>query len=655
MMTKKIVPFLLFSLIFVAASLSAQNKKLDSLTIALRKATNDGDQVKLYNLLSEETKISDLEASFSYAQKALTLSKKNGDKVGQGNAYLNIGYVKMINEEYPLALKYLIEAQTIFENEMRNKNTSLEMKNSLGRVYGNIGMIFSQQSNYPKALIFYIKSLKIFENIDNVDKCASLYNNIGILYQAQGFDDKALENFFKSEKIQLKIKSELITATTTNIGKSFFYKKNYSRALEYYNKANILLIKFPNTLRLAELKLNYGEIYSTSKQYDKALMYFEESAALFSSIDNQIGLCRVYTLIGNIYFEKKEYAKSLHFTKMALSNAKKINSFEIILNAEKKISAINEEMNNPNEALKHYKKYMFLSDSIEEDENLKNSVRAEMNYDFDKKQALQKKEQEKRELLFVAEAKQRKTQFIFSFFGLFLLGGIVFLVYNQKQLKKTLTLQKDLIEYEQKALHLQMNPHFVFNCMGSISSFILQNEKNEAVVYLSKFSKLMRITLEYSKVPLIPVDKEIESLENYLELEKLRCNKSFDYTITKATDIEDDVALPSLLLQPFVENAILHGVIPKKTGGKIAIVFSIINDMLQCTIQDNGIGIEKSRDLKKNRVTAHKSMALEITKKRLEMMEATMNKKASVAIEEIKSDRQVMGTMVTLKLPLQYL
>jgi LytS/YehU family sensor histidine kinase len=118
-----------------------------------------------------------------------------------------------------------------------------------------------------------------------------------------------------------------------------------------------------------------------------------------------------------------------------------------------------------------------------------------------------------------------------------------------------------------------MNPHFVFNCLGSISSFIVQNGTDSAIKYLAKFSKLMRLTLEYSKESLIPIDKEIESLQNYLELEQLRFNNNFDFAITKSTEIEDDVALPPLLLQPFVENAIIHGVIPKKTKGKIKVDF----------------------------------------------------------------------------------
>jgi len=200
-----------------------------------------------------------------------------------------------------------------------------------------------------------------------------------------------------------------------------------------------------------------------------------------------------------------------------------------------------------------------------------------------------------------------------------------------------------------------MNPHFVFNCLGSISSFIVQNGTDSAIKYLSKFSKLMRLTLEYSKESLIPIDKEIESLQNYLELEQLRFNHKFNFTIQKSAAIEDDVALAPLIIQPFVENAIIHGVIPKKELGNIKIDFSIKDDSLICTILDDGIGINQSKQNKENSVTAHKSMAIDIIQKRLEMIASSTSKKATIKIEEQKEDNQIKGTKVILQLPLQYI
>jgi LytS/YehU family sensor histidine kinase len=163
--------------------------------------------------------------------------------------------------------------------------------------------------------------------------------------------------------------------------------------------------------------------------------------------------------------------------------------------------------------------------------------------------------------------------------------------------------------------------------------------------------------LEFSKVPLIPIDKEIESLENYLALEQLRFNQGFKYKITKSSYIEDDVALPSLLLQPFVENAIIHGVVPKKNQGQIDIDFTLDDDYLICTIKDNGIGVFQSQKEKEKLVNVHKSMALNITDNRLKMMEMILNKKTYLSISELKDEEEdkVLGTKIEVKIPIQYI
>jgi LytS/YehU family sensor histidine kinase len=161
----------------------------------------------------------------------------------------------------------------------------------------------------------------------------------------------------------------------------------------------------------------------------------------------------------------------------------------------------------------------------------------------------------------------------------------------------------------------------------------------------------MRLTLEYSKEALIPIDKEIESLQNYLELEQLRFNNVFTFEIVKGADIEDDMAIPPLLLQPFVENAIIHGLVPKKQPGHISVSFQAEGDALVCRINDTGIGIDTSQQLKENLVNVHKSMALDITRKRLQMIKSYTGKPATVDISQGQSG----GTEAILTLPIQYM
>ncbi|WP_445454259.1 tetratricopeptide repeat-containing sensor histidine kinase [Flavobacterium sp. 25HG05S-40] len=654
----KIVKILLLFIALISSVTSwCQNQTADSLVSVLQKTKNDIDKAKLLNRIADEYKSTDPKLMLHYANQALQLSIRIKFKAAEGNAYQNLGNANIISGNYPKALQHFTNAQTIFEKELDNASeNATELKNSLARAYGSIGIVFSEQSSYAKALQYELKALKIYEETKNLEKCARLYNNIGIVYKAQGDDFKALNYFIKCLKLQEKIGDETVGITTTNIGNSYLHQKNFPKAISYYNKAQQLFAKYPNPRGLGELYNNLGLYYTQTNNPSEALKTFDKAITAFTAIEDKFGISDTYFYIGTIYYNQNKLGEALSATNQSLALAKELQIIEQIQICEKRLSEIYEKQNNTTEALNHFKLYSTAKDSVANAENIRSSVRAEMNFEFEKKEALQKKEQEKREFVYSEASKRHQQQIFFIILFILLAFGIIFLIYNRLQLKKTLTLQKELAEYEQKALHLQMNPHFVFNCLGSISSFIVQNGTDSAIKYLSKFSKLMRLTLEYSKESLIPIDKEMESLQNYLELEQLRFNQKFDFTITKSKDIEDDMALPPLLLQPFVENAIIHGLIPKNEKGNIAIDFTIEKENLICSIQDNGIGFDTSKSIKENLVSVHKSMALDITKKRLEMMEASTSRKANVAIEELKNNKgEILGTMVILNLPIQYI
>jgi LytS/YehU family sensor histidine kinase len=225
-----------------------------------------------------------------------------------------------------------------------------------------------------------------------------------------------------------------------------------------------------------------------------------------------------------------------------------------------------------------------------------------------------------------------------------------------KQQRDKLKMTNELMVYKQKALHLQMNPHLIFNCLGALSGFMINKETDRGVKYLAKFSKLMRLTLEYSQESLISLEKEIESLENYLELEKLRFDNKFDFTITKSQNIEDDMAIPPLLIQPLIENAINHGVIPQNKKGKIEICFAVDEEnKIVCEIIDNGVGINASIENKKASVTIHKSMALNIIKQRLSIIARETKKIARLEAYQINDEaKQSKGTKVIVILPILY-
>ena len=629
--------FLLF--LFQTISIYSQDKTIDSLFLVLKNTKNETVQLKLYNTISDQYKYSDGNKVAEFGNKALQLSKKLDNKIEEGNANLNLGNANIILGNYPKALNYFSSAKTIFENQSNNSDA----KKGLAKALGSIGIVFSEQSNYAKSLEFYLKSVTIYEEINDQEKCAKLYNNIGVIYQSQKNYTKAIDYFSKTQKIQEKLKDINIGITYTNIANSYLNLKNNEKAFNFYLKAKSSLDINPNQRALGEWYNNFGLYYKETNNPRNAIENWNLAIATFQNIDDKFGIQDSYYNLAQLNFEQNNLLDAISNANKSLQLATEIQVLEQKVLSEKLLSDIYQKQGNSNLSLFHLRNFTVLKDSLTNEENIRKSVEVAMNYEFQKKQDEQK-------LLLKEESKRNKLWLLFCGVLLLSLLGIGFLIYNRNQVKTKLTLQKELAEYEQKALHLQMNPHFVFNCLSSISSFIVNNSTEAAVTYLAKFSKLMRLTLEYSKESLIPVYKEIESLENYLELEQLRFNHKFNYTITKSSAIEDDMAIPPLFIQPLVENAIIHGIVPKKEFGNIKIDFYIEDNALKCSILDNGIGIQASKKMKENSVSVHKSMAIDIINKRLEKIQSTTGQVSKMTIEDLDS-----GTKVILILPIQFI
>lgn len=653
MTNKTNILLILFLISFVGVF--AQHKEIDSLKKVLHTSKNDIEKTSVLNQISDLYKTQNPTLMIDFANQALELSQKIKHKNEEANAYLNLGNSQIISGNYPKALEYFTNAKNLLEELQSEPENRQKVQDALARAYGSIGIVFSEQSNYSKALEYHLKALRLYEKSDDELRLSRVYNNVGIVYKSRGEEFKALEYFLKAKELQQKINDRTIGITTTNIANIYLNQKNYPKAIEFYEKAQQYFSQYPNPRGEGELYNNFGLYYKETSEPEKAIESWEKAKEKFYSIQDKFGISDTYFNLGEFYFEQNNLDKALENTQKAKDLAKEIKTLEMVVLSENLLSKIYEKKGDLNKSLEHFRAFSVAKDSLTNYENIRKSVQSEMNFEFEKRETLHKKEQEQKEVLLQEQSKRHTLQLIFGGLFLLLCVGLGFLFYNRNQLKKTLTLQKNLAEYEQKALHLQMNPHFVFNCLGSISSFIVQNGNDSAIKYLAKFSKLMRLTLEYSKESLIPVDKEIEGLQNYLELEQLRFNKVFDFKITKDPNIEDDMALPPLLIQPFVENAIIHGLIPKKEFGMVSVDFSLTDKHLICTITDNGIGFSKSKEIKENSVQVHKSMALDIIKKRLEMMGDSTSKSTTFNIKEIKENEEIKGTRVILLLPVQYL
>lgn len=239
-----------------------------------------------------------------------------------------------------------------------------------------------------------------------------------------------------------------------------------------------------------------------------------------------------------------------------------------------------------------------------------------------------------------------------------IIGGIIFIRFRRIRLnnrisREKLEMEKNIIELEQEAARLQMNPHFIFNSLNSIQGFIATNDAFQAKRYLAKFARLMRLILENAREEYIPVENEVEILENYLELEKLSTNNKFDFDIILDKSIQPDIIeIPPMLIQPFVENAIIHGIKKKDSKGHISIEFSSAKGLVVCQVTDNGIGRQKATALNKQQTSKHKSTGISVTRKRLEQFKIQGDEGAGVDIEDLKDSEGIaLGTKVILSIP----
>lgn len=266
---------------------------------------------------------------------------------------------------------------------------------------------------------------------------------------------------------------------------------------------------------------------------------------------------------------------------------------------------------------------------------------------------------------------QLRQQWLYSVGALLLLlglGGFLYYRNRSKQAKLTLQLEKQRAEQKQReseferklsdaALHSlrsQMNPHFIFNCLNSIKLYAVENNQDAATGYLGKFSRLMRLVLENSKSDRISLQQEIETLQLYMEMEAMRFKEKLHYDINIADNVDTDyIEIPPMLIQPYIENAIWHGLMPKENGGTIAVSFNCQDNNLKIIVTDNGVGRAKSTELKSKSATAHKSFGMSITHERIELINQMYKTNIAVVVHDLYDGQgTAQGTEVVIDIPI---
>lgn len=241
-----------------------------------------------------------------------------------------------------------------------------------------------------------------------------------------------------------------------------------------------------------------------------------------------------------------------------------------------------------------------------------------------------------------------------------LIGFSILYRYRTNQIKRESGLKMQFAEQlsniELRALRAQMNPHFIFNCLNSIQKYILKNDQFNASQYLTKFSRLIRLILDQSNQNYILLSSELELLQLYVEMEQLRFDNSFQYLVRVEETVDPmTIEIPSLLIQPYIENAIWHGLLHKEENGKIELSLSKSNGHLTVIVEDNGIGREKAKEFKSKQVLKNKSYGMKITEDRISIFNTLYNQQASHKVEDLRTGSESSGTRVTITIPYRFI
>ena len=656
MKSHSLIPFLLLGMMYIYSPVFAQpdRAKIDSLKTLLQEEPHDSIKIDHYISLHRAFITEDTTQAMEYLQMAISLSERIDDRKRLCRAYLQLCNYSWKRGELQQAKNALnmIEQQLPFVDDAKIKATFFMER----------GIVHYSEGTYDDAVNSFFKAIPFYEALGDTIGVSKLYSNIGIAYWQLDALDQALEYYEKA----LKTSSDSEGRFLGNIGLIYRAKGDYDKALEYYLRS--LEINKKNGFdRDVSINLqNIGVLYQNKEEYQLALKYFTESNELSNSIDDKNGILYTNHAIASIHGKLGNYQEAISRLDQSLQMAKNLNVKEEVKNVYLSLSETYEKMGSFLPALENRKFYETWEDSIANENHLNRVKELETRYETAKKNeeiAILTKTNELQE----ADAERRATWNKVLFGGMIFLatlGGLVLFIIRQRfknqQLVaakneeiKTARFKQQLSELEMKALRAQMNPHFIFNCMNSINRMILSEDGDDASRYLTKFSKLIRLMLENSENPIVSLEDELVMLESYIELESLRFKGKISYRISVDDAIDKErTQIPSMVLQPFIENAIWHGLMHKDGEGLINITIKEEDDVLRCMIEDNGVGREKALELQAKTLLNHQSMGLQITEERLRLLNSR-ELQDLIRITDLKDNvNRALGTRVDIRIPL---
>ncbi|MEL0652875.1 tetratricopeptide repeat protein [Algibacter sp. TI.3.09] len=594
--------------------------------INAQEKISEPQQVEALLLKSKGLAQTNIDSSYFYSAKAVEKSKliKNDTLLAKSN--LQQSSLLIFKKEFSKS-----------DSLLQENLTKILPKHIKGLTIHNLATIQYYKQDFQKALELYVQAAGILEQTKKTEQLVSTYSNIGAINaslknykNAQIYLERALALSDFDEVVKLQI--------LVNLCNIYYSEKQFEKYTESIFKAEELAIKYNSKNTLSTIYNNLA-IYFTNDgaDYNKAVSYGKKAIALKKELNSTNTLNVTYNNVGNAYLKRQEYQKAISFLDSASIGAQGLLKSYIFNNLKESYLG-----------LKQYKTalhYADLKDKIKD--SITNQKQKESVAELTEKYESEKKEQ-RINILDTENKLQALTikqqNYLLAALALFVLLIIILGYFGFKSYKIQQQLDKVLLQ--QRLRKMQLNPHFLFNALQSIQNFIHQNDKEKSSSYLTSYSKLIRLVLEKSDDDFISVEDDKAAIESYLTLQLLNYNNTFSFKINIKESVNEDFdMLPTLITQPFVENAILHG-LKNNDNGIISVTYYKQDSILYVSITDNGKGFEVKKD-DSNRL--HKSMSMEIIEEQLKNLnKSSKDFKGDIEIKTTSNGTQVLLSFTTM-------
>jgi tetratricopeptide (TPR) repeat protein len=600
--------------------------RADSLKATIPTAENDSARIEVFTELGLALRNTDHEVSRSWYEKADSLASRSGSAKQKIRIYSGRGRLEANAGDNQQSLMFF---ESALRTARENNYIDLEAENHV-----NLGIVHKRIGNYPESQSHYLKALSLYSELGNLSGLSRTYQNLGVVTDLLRDLDKAMAYYQKALEI------EQVLDRTIDMGMIYgnmaiieYKRQNLSEAitmlkttLDYYRD------NYPDNMRIP-IYINLGNFLIKDTKFNQAQLYLDTASILLQQYpDLQSETSLAYNL-SEVWIGLNNLDKAYEYARLNLELAQKLGGFKYISDACQLLSKVYEATGDAQNALEQFRLYKQYNDSLFNETKNREIANYEVQLDIFSKNQLIAEQQFEMFAMNQEVLREKRLRWLFFIIAMLAFTIIYLLIQKfikNKRVRKKLEEQNDIITrqkqhiesanhiLEQQLLRSQLNPHFVFNALSSIQHLVTSGNKAEALGYLSQFSRLLRQVLDTSAETSVLLVEEIKLIEAYIELEALRFGNSFKYTIYIDPELDPySFEVPALLLQPVIENAIVHGLMPLKSDKFLKIEFHKYEDEIICIVEDNGIGREEASKLKNKHTIKHKSFGINITSQRI--------------------------------------